>query len=256
MPQWDPTTYLEYADERGRPFVDLIARVPTEPRTIVDLGCGAGNLGEVLRSRWPQADIVGVDSSVEMIDRARQNDATSGTEYVLDDIATWRPETPVDLIVSNAAFQWMPDQLEIIPRLREYVAPGGVLAFQVPDNYDEPSHVLLRGLAADPRFVDHVGDIEGSRGVAPRTYLELLADDDWHLDVWGTTYLHVLPGDDPVFAWIRGTGARPYVQALPDRLRAEFEADYRAALRAAYPKRTYGTVLPFPRTFVVAKRRT
>ena len=256
MPQWDPTTYLRYADERGRPFVDLIARVPIDPRTIVDLGCGAGNLSGVLRSRWPQADLLGVDSSPEMIERAKRDDTTTGSTYELGDIATWRPAEPVDLIASNAAFQWVPDQLEIIPRLREHVAPGGALAFQVPNNFGEPSHVLLRELASDPRFADHTGHIEGARGVDPQTYLHLLADDDWHLDVWETTYLHVLQGDDPVFGWISGTGARPFLQALPDGLRAEFETDYQAALRAAYPQRAYGTVLRFQRVFVVATRRS
>ncbi|UYM06570.1 methyltransferase domain-containing protein [Solicola gregarius] len=254
MPQWSPTTYLRYAGERGRPFVDLVARVPIEPGTIVDLGCGPGQLSDVLRTRWPRADILGVDSSPEMIERARRDDAAERTSYVLGDIATWQAETPVDLIVSNAAFQWVPDQLEVIPRLREHVAPGGVLAFQVPNNFGEPSHVLLRELAADPRFAPHLGGIEGARGVDPSTYLDLLAADGWSIDVWETTYFHVLEGDDPVFAWVSGTGARPFLQALPDELRGAFEADYRAALRDAYPKRAYGTVLPFQRVFVVARR--
>lgn len=255
MPQWNPTTYLQYAAERGRPFVDLVARVPIEPRTIVDLGCGAGNLSEVLRGRWPGATILGIDSSPEMIERARRDDADPRTTYELGDIATWRPDAPVDLIISNAAFQWVPDQLDVIPRIREYVSPGGVLGFQVPNNFGEPSHVLLRELAADPRFAGHLGHVDGTRGVGPQAYLDLLADASWQPDVWQTTYLHVLEGDDPVFAWVSGTGARPFLQALPDELRVEFEAEYRAALREAYPKRAYGTVLPFPRTFVVARRR-
>lgn len=255
MPQWSPTIYLQYAGERGRPFVDLVARVPSEPATIADLGCGPGQLSAVLRSRWPDAQISGIDSSPEMIERARSDDVTSGTTYELGDIASWRPDAPVDLIISNAAFQWVPGQLEIIPRLREYVAPGGVLAFQVPNNFAEPSHALLRDLAADARFARHLSHIDGTRGVGPQTYLDLLAGSGWQLDVWQTTYLHVLDGDDPVFAWISGTGARPFLQALPDELRPAFEADYRAALRKAYPRRAYGTVLPFPRTFVVARRR-
>ena len=253
MPEWNPTTYLEYADERGRPFVDLIARVTTEPRTIVDLGCGPGQLSDVLRTRWPDASLLGVDSSPEMIERARRDDDAPRTAYELGDIANWKPEAPVDLIVSNAAFQWVPEQLEVIPRLREYVTPGGTLAFQVPNNFGAPSHVLLRELAADPRFASHVGHIAGARGVEPVTYLDLLAADGWKLDVWQTTYYHLLQGEDPVFAWVSGTGARPFLQALPDDLRPQFEADYRAALRTAYPQQSYGTVLPFQRVFVVAR---
>ena len=254
MPEWNPTTYLQYADERGRPFVDLIARVPTEPTTVVDLGCGPGQLSAVLRARWPGAQILGIDSSPQMIERADRDDADERTSYELGDIATWEPSEPVDLIVANAAFQWVPEQLEVIPRLRGHLTPGGVLAFQVPNNFGQPSHVLLRELADDPRFAGHLGHIKGARGVDPHTYLDLLAADGWALDVWETTYLHVLDGDDPVFGWVSGTGARPFLQALPDDLRAEFEADYRAALRESYPKRSYGTVLPFQRVFVVARR--
>ena len=255
MPQWSPATYLQYAGERGRPFVDLVAAVTTEPRTIVDLGCGPGQLSEVLRTRWPDADITGVDSSPEMIERARRDDIEPRTTYELADIATWQPARPVDLIVSNAAFQWVPEQLDVIPRLRDYVAPGGTFAFQVPNNFGEPSHGRLRELAQDSRFVEHLGDIDGVRGVDPQTYLELLAGDEWALDVWQTTYYHLLDGEDPVFDWVSGTGARPFLQALPDELRPVFEADYRAALRAAYPRQAYGTVLPFRRVFVVARRQ-
>ncbi|WP_370618036.1 methyltransferase domain-containing protein [Mumia qirimensis] len=255
MPSWDPGLYLTYESERARPFLDLVVRVPTEPRTIVDLGCGPGHLSAVLRQRWPQARITGVDSSPEMIEQARREGDGEGISYELGDIASWSPPAPVDLVVSNAAFQWVPEQLEVVPRLRRHVAPGGVLAFQVPDNHDEPNHVLLRELAGRAPYAEHAAGLATARGVSPAAYLDVLVDDGWDLDVWGTTYFHVLPGDDPVFRWISGTGARPVLQALPHELRAEFVENYKAALREAYPRREYGTVLPFPRTFVVAKRR-
>lgn len=255
MPRWDPTTYLSFADERGRPFVDLVARVPGNPATIVDLGCGPGHLTPVLRARWPAAQITGMDSSSAMIARAEaEAEADPDVCYVVADIETWRPPQPVDLIASNAAFQWVPTQLEVIPALLEHVTRGGTLAFQVPDNFAGPSHTLLAGLGADPRFARHTEDIATARGVSAETYLELFQRPGWSLDVWRTTYLHVLPGDDPVFAWISGTGARSYLQALPDDLRSTFETEYKAALREAYPRRDYGTVLPFDRVFVVATR--
>lgn len=254
MPQWSPTTYLQYAGERARPFADLVARVPIEPATVVDLGCGPGQLSAVLRERWPSARVHGVDSSPEMIERARRDDAVPGTTYELGDIATWKATEPVDLVISNAAFQWVPEQLEVIPRLRESVAPAGVLAFQVPNNFDEICHVLLRELAREPRYAPHLAGVDGARGVDPRTYLDLLADTGWSLDVWQTTYYHLLEGDDAVFRWVSGTGARPFLQALPESLRRGFEAEYRAALREAYPRRDLGTVLPFQRVFVVARR--
>lgn len=253
--RWDPGLYLAYESERARPFVDLVSRIPTEPRTIVDLGCGPGHLTAVLRDRWPDATVLGIDSSPEMVAQARREAADPQVSYALDDLASWAPPAPVDLVISNAAFQWVPDQLEVVPRLRDHVAPGGVLAFQVPDNHQEPNHVLLREIAGRPPYAEHAAGLASIRSVSPATYLDLLADDAWELDVWGTTYYHVLDGEDPVYRWISGTGARPVLEALPPGIRKDFVAEYKAALREAYPRRSYGTVLPFPRTFVVAKRR-
>lgn len=255
MPQWSPQTYLKFAGERSRPSLDLLNRVSVTPSSVVDLGCGPGHLTAVLRARWPEASIVGVDSSPQMVEQAERENVDPGAVYQLADIVDWAPSSPVDLIISNAAFQWVPNQLEILPVVAEHVARGGVLAFQVPNNFTDPSHSLLRELAADPRFVPYTAEIEGARGVDPATYLDLLADPDWSLDVWETTYLHQLTGEDAVFDWVSGTGARPFLQALPDEVRAVFEAEYRAALRGAYPPRSYGTVFPFSRVFVVAQRR-
>ncbi|ACQ82324.1 Trans-aconitate 2-methyltransferase [Beutenbergia cavernae DSM 12333] len=254
MPHWDPTSYLTYADERSRPFVELVGRVPRAPRTIVDLGCGPGHLSAVLRTRWPEAEILGIDSSPQMIERAVAENTDARTSYRLGDIASWAPPSPVDLVVSNAALQWVPDQLDVARRLREHVAPGGALAIQVPHNHDEPSHRLLRDVAAREPYAQHTEHVTLSRGTSATAYLEALAGPGWSIDAWETTYLHVLDGDDPVLAWISGTGARPVLQALPDELRRRFEAEYGAALRDAYPRRPFGTVLPFPRTFVVATR--
>lgn len=252
--RWNPQTYLAFVDERSRPFVDLVARVEGDPGTIADLGCGPGHLTEVLRRRWPEADILGVDSSPEMIDRAVAGNTDLRARYLIADVSEWVPEEPVDLIVSNATLQWLPDPLATVARLREHVASRGTLAFQVPNNFAEPSHVLLHEISArDPyaRFTEH---LHLPRGVDATTYLEWLSRPGWALDAWETTYLHVLHGDDPVFDWISGTGARPVLQALPEDLRTPFVAEYKAALRAAYPARPFGTVLPFQRAFVVARR--
>lgn len=254
MPTWDPGDYLTYADERSRPFLDLVARVPGQPRSIVDLGCGPGHLSAVLRRRWPDADILGIDSSVQMVEQAVRDNDDEHTAYELADLTRWKPAAPVDLVISNAALQWVPDQLAVIERLRDQLAPGGTLAFQVPHNFDEPSHGLLREISAREPYAAYTEGLHRTGGVGPETYLDRLGEPGWRLDVWETTYFHVLSGEDPVFAWIRGTGARPVLQALPDELRARFEDEYRAALRDAYPVRSYGTVLPFPRVFAVAVR--
>jgi trans-aconitate 2-methyltransferase len=254
VPQWSPQTYLAFADERSRPFVDLLARVPGEHRSIVDLGCGPGHLTALMRSRWPSAEVVGVDSSPEMIARATSENTDPHARYVEGAIGDWFPDEPVDLIISNAAFQWVPGQLEIIPQLREHLTPGGVLAFQVPNNFRGPSHVLLRELAAADPYARYADGKALSSGVPAATYLDLLAGPGWTVDAWETTYLHVLAGEDAVFGWMSGTGARPVLQALPDELRPQFVDDYRSVLRQAYPQQSYGTVMPFPRVFVVVSQ--
>lgn len=256
MADWDPTTYRQFADERARPFADLIGRVDaTDPAYVVDLGCGPGELTASLAERWPTADVLGVDSSPEMVATASAL-AGGRLRFRAGDIAGWTPERPVDVLVSNAALQWVPGHVELLPSLVAALAPGGRLAFQVPGNFDQPSHVLLRELAADPRFAAFTdGRIRPSAYDAER-YLDELVTLGCRVDGWETTYLHVLSGPDPVFRWISGTGARPVLQALPDDLRARFEVEYRQRLQEAYPERSSRTVLPFRRVFVVAGKES
>lgn len=249
---WDPATYLQYGDERARPFVDLVARIgATAPRSVVDLGCGTGNLTALLKRRWPEADVVGVDSSPEMVAAAEPD---SGVRMVVGDLRDWAPGSPVDVLVSNAALQWVPDHLALLPRLVGQVAPGGWFAFQVPGNFSAPSHAVRHRLEQDPRFAPYLEGVTGPDAHDPEVYLEVLLDLGCEVDAWETTYLHVLPGDDPVFAWAVGTGARPTLEALPDGPRQEFEEEFRSALRDAYPSTRHGTVLPFRRVFVVARQ--
>ena len=249
---WDPDRYLVYADERGRPFVDLLARVAAEtPARIVDLGCGPGNLTALLAERWPTADVLGVDSSPEMVAQAAAT--VPSLRFVEGDLRTWEPAGPVDVLFSNATYQWVPDHLDLLPRLVGHVAAGGWLALQVPGNHDEPSHVLLRELAADPRFAPYTKGVARPHSHDPAVYAEALLDLGLRVDAWETTYLHLLAGEDPVFTWISGTGARPVLQALPEDLRADFVAEYKTLLRDAYPAGRHGTVLPFRRVFAVGQ---
>ena len=254
MPTWDPQRYLEFADERGRPFADLLARVGADdPRSVVDLGCGPGQLTATLVPRWPTARVTGLDSSPEMVARASQH-AGPRLSFAVADLARWAPAEPVDVVVSNAALQWVPGHRDLLPRLVDALAPGGWLAFQVPGNFDEPSHRLLHELAGSPPYAEHAGGLARPASGDPVDYLADLQRLGCTVDAWETTYLHVLTGPDPVFRWISGTGARPVLQALPEDLRRPFEAEYKTRLRAAYPERSFGTVLPFRRVFVVAHR--
>lgn len=255
MATWDPATYLQFSDERARPFDDLVARVgATAPRYVVDLGCGPGQLTASLTERWPLALIEGVDSSPEMIERAKQHEIGE-VHFILGDVATWQPQRPVDVLISNATLQWVPGHRDMLARLVEAISQDGWLAFQVPGNFGEPSHQLLRSLAADPRYAAATREVEYPEAYDAATYLAELAALGCRVDAWETTYLHVLSGDDAVFRWISGTGARPVLQALDDDKREVFVAEYKASLRAAYPQASFGTVLPFRRVFVVAQRQ-
>jgi trans-aconitate 2-methyltransferase len=256
---WDPDRYLAYADERGRPFVDLLARVHAEtPHTVVDLGCGPGNLTALLVDRWPGADVTGVDSSPEMIESARE---ILGVRWEVGDLREWARRdplalsAPIDVLVSNATLQWVPEHLELLPGLLDRVAPGGWFAFQVPGNFDEPSHTSRTELAAREPYAAHVRDASVPTSHGPDDYARVLLDLGCEVDAWETTYLHVLTGEDPVFRWVSGTGARPTLQALPDDLRPGFEEEFKAMLRDAYPADSAGRViLPFRRIFVVAQK--
>jgi trans-aconitate 2-methyltransferase len=256
MVAWNPDTYLQFADERSRPFADLLARVgATDPAVVVDLGCGPGQLTASLARRWPGASVLGIDSSAAMVERAREH-AGERVRFVEGDLRTWSPEEPVDVLVSNATLQWVPDHRALLPRLLEAVRPGGWLAFQVPGNLDEPSHTLRSELAAEEPYAAHTAGVAAPLSHDPTTYLDLLAGLGCTVDAWETTYLHLLtdPEDpDPVFTWVSGTGARPTLQALPDDLRPGFEEEFKRRLRAAYPARPYGVVLPFRRIFAVAR---
>jgi trans-aconitate 2-methyltransferase len=186
-----------------------------------------------------------------MIAKARATE--SRIAWDVADLRDWAPAAPVDVLVSNATLQWVPGHLDMLPRLVSSVAPGGWLAFQVPGNFDQPSHTIRAELAAEEPYAAHTGGVAVPSSHDPAVYLEALADVGCTVDAWETTYLHVLTGPDPVFTWVSGTGARPTLQALPDDLRPEFEAELRRRLAAAYPQQDHGVVLPFRRVFVVAE---
>jgi trans-aconitate 2-methyltransferase len=251
---WDPKLYGRFAGERNRAFVDLVGRVGAEaPARVVDLGCGDGSLTETLADRWPAASVLGVDSSEEMLAdaAARKSDRLS---FMLGRIEDWRPDGPVDVLVSNAALQWVPRHVTLLPRLVGALAPGGWLAIQVPGNFEAPSHATLRALCNSPRWVDTLG----TGGLwpeipSPAEYVRRLASLGCTVDAWETTYAQVLQGDDPVLTWMRGTALRPVLARLSSGEAAEFEAELGARLREAYPRETYGTVLPFRRIFAVAQ---
>ena len=258
---WDPTAYLRFAGERARPFAELLSRVHADtPRVVVDLGCGDGSATATLAQRWPGARVTGVDSSPSMLAAAAAHAVAGRLQFVAGDLRDWRPAEPVDVLVSNAALHWAPGHGAVVARWAGELAAGGWLALQVPGNQAAPTHALLADLVSHPRWAARLapGDDSVLRPAAvlePTGYLDVLTAAGLSGDVWETTYLHVLSGDDPVLGWVSGTVLRPVLARLSPADGAELTAEYGAALRAAYPPRPDGrTVLPFRRVFAVGHR--
>ncbi|HKT05397.1 MAG TPA: methyltransferase domain-containing protein [Rugosimonospora sp.] len=258
---WDPEQYLKFADDRGRPFADLLARVAVpDAAQVVDLGCGPGNATATLTARWPKATVLGVDSDPAMVEAAGAAAEPPRLSFTQGDVRTWAPDGPVDVIVSNAVLQWVPGHTELLPRWVAALSPGGALAFQVPRMSGSLAGQVFSGIAGAPRWRELLSGISAptvgavDNGVVRPTdeYVTLLAGLGCRVDAWETVYYHVLSGADPVLEWFSSTGLRPFLAALEPDARAEFRDEVADALRAAYPRRSFGTVLPFRRIFVVA----
>src|SRR5215472_2072012 len=254
MPQWDAEQYLKFHLERTQPVIDLIQRIDLQdPRRIMDLGCGPGKSTEALRNRWPTAEIVGLDNSAAMIERARQGFPEGN--WTVGNAATWEPAEPFDLVFSNAMFQWVPDHERLVSHLFDQVAEGGALAVQAPAHYDSALHREIIEVSRDPRWTD---GMEGARRAMtnhpPEFYYDLLARRASLLHIWETTYYHVLAGPEKVLEWFRGSGLRPFLEALTaDEERRSLEKALRARYERSYPRRADGRILfPFRRLFFVA----
>jgi trans-aconitate 2-methyltransferase len=256
MAHWNAAHYLKYGDERTRPAADLAARVNLDaPRTIVDLGCGPGNSTQVLRRRWPEAELLGVDHSPEMIQAARQ--AFPDQNWRLADVSHWTPSEPVGLVYSNAALQWLPNHRSLVPRLFSLVAAGGALAFQIPSGNFATVRKLIHDISHEPAWSDRMDAPRRALTMeSPVFYYDALAGEASAVDIWETEYQHVLPSREAIVDWMAGTGLRPFLAALDTAAeRQEFLAELHRRVHDAYELRVDGKVLfPFGRTFVIAYR--
>lgn len=263
---WDPARYLRYADQRSRPFQDLLGRVPAgQPHRVADLGCGPGNATALLSRRWPEAVVVGVDSSAEMIEAATAGAddelTTSGRlSFERGDVREWRPAEQLDVLITNATLQWVPGHLDLLPTLLGHIAPGGWFAMGVPGNFGAPSHTLLADLQRESRWADLVtGEQFRPASHEPAEYLRALTEAGAEAEVWETTYYYVLPGVNGVLDFVSSTALRPVLSELggpgTDAAHAFTDA-YADALRTAYPPEMLGgrtvQVLPYRRLFAIA----
>lgn len=256
MLDWNPALYSRYEDQRTRPARELLARVPlADAANVVDLGCGPGNSTELLAQRFAQARVVGVDNSESMLDSARKR--LPGADFEWGDIAQWAPKVAPDLIYANASLQWVAEHASLIPRLFASLAPGGVLAIQMPDNRAEPSHRLMREVAAEAPWNTAIGDADRLRtpllGIG--AYYDLLAPQASAVDVWHTVYQHPMASAEAIVEWVRATGLKPFIDPLSEPLREHFLAQYTQRVAKAYPVHADGQrLLAFPRMFIVAQR--
>lgn len=260
MADWNAAQYQKFEEERTRPALDLLAHVPIDdPGAVTDLGCGPGNSTELLVYRYPNAEVTGIDSSPAMIAKAKTR--LPEVPFVLGDIADWAPELPPDLIFSNATLQWLSDHAGLFPRLAGVLPQGGALAVQMPDNLDEPCHVLMRDTARFGPWAEKLGpsvtERSGARAVIGtfNDYYRMLRPLCRRVDLWRTIYVPQLKGIEGIVEWLKGTGLRPFLDPLSENERTDFLAMYSAALATAYDVEQDGTVLlPYPRLFIVAQK--
>lgn len=250
MADWNPSLYLQYGEERTRPAAELLARVQLDDAaSIVDLGCGPGNSTALLRQRWPDADITGVDNSPAMLEEARA--ALPGCHFVEADIRQYRPQEPLSLIYANASLQWIPNHYDLLPHLVSLLRLNGVLAIQMPDNWLEPTHVAMRDVASEQGYPN--------RGREPlpgvHAYYDILTEAGCEVDIWRTTYFHKMASHQAMIDWVSATGLRPWLQDLNESEQKNYLKRYHQLLEAQYPLQENGQILlAFPRLFIVAKR--
>lgn len=256
MTDWNPTQYLAFADERAQPALDLIARLPNRtPALIHDLGCGPGNSTALLAKAFPSATLTGIDSSHAMISKARQ--AVPRAKFIVGDVADWQPHPDADLVFSNALFQWLPEHPRHLARILQALKPGAILAVQMPDNLGEQSHVQMAKLAQKQAYVGKLAKATSARAaiLSPQGYHQILRPLCARLDIWKTSYLHLLQGHQGIIDMLSTTGLRPYLDPLDVTQKTAFLAEYKKAITPHYPVMDDGLLLyAFPRLFLLAVR--
>ena len=254
MADWSPEKYLAFATERARPAADLIAQIKgPEPQVIVDLGCGPGNSTAQLRQRFPRAVLTGIDASPAMIEKAKASGVDA--RFEIADVAQWLPGKDVDLVFSNALFQWLPDHMAVLEQIFRHLRNGAVLAVQMPDNLNEPSHASMGAVAAQGPWSGKLASAARKPLAAAHHYYEMLKPMAETVEVWRTTYHHALEGHQGIIDMLSSTGLRPFLDPLSEDERAQFLKEYRSAVAQHYPVMAGGKVLlPFPRLFLLASR--
>ncbi|SCH63929.1 Trans-aconitate 2-methyltransferase [uncultured Ruminococcus sp.] len=254
MSDWSSSQYLKFKSQRTQPAIDLANRITaSSPSNILDVGCGPGNSSQVLKQRFPNASVLGIDSSEDMIRSASQT--YRDIEFRLCDAQTELPglHRTFDVVFSNACLQWIPDHPRLIPSLMEQLVPGGCLAVQIPMNEHEPIHQIIQKIASSPEWKPRFPNPRIFYTLSPGGYFDLLSKLTRQFDLWQTTYFHIMSSHQDILEWYRGTGLRPYLSVLSQPDQASFESQILKELQAAYPKQENGEIIfHFPRFFFLA----
>lgn len=254
MKDWSAAQYIKFEDERSRPVIDLIARIPIMPKKIVDIGCGPGNSTALLAQRWPKAALVGFDSSPDMIREAQAR--LQHGHFYHSDIQSFTPDQDTDLLFSNAVFQWLPDHINELQRLFSELKAGAVLAVQMPDNLNEPMHIAMRELSTESRWKHKLAGKARNPLPSVIDYYNVLAPQAMSFDIWHAIYNHTMENVDAIVEWVKGAALRPFLEPLNEQETRMFLEAYKERLVETYATTSDGKILlRFPRLFIVAQKR-
>jgi trans-aconitate 2-methyltransferase len=256
MTSWNPTLYLRFENERTQAARDLLHRVPYDrPSRVIDLGCGPGNSTVLLRRRWPEAEIIGLDNSESMLEEARKT--YPKIAWQRGDIGQWEEAGAFDIVFANASLQWIPDHEHLIPRLVRSLRAGGYLAAQLPAIYNQLGVRIIRELAERSEWRAHgLHQIEGYGMDQPERYYDYLSRAGAIPQLWETLYFHVMDSPDEAVEWYRSTGLRPYLALLPAQEdQTRFLEQLARQFAGVLSRQTDGRVLfPFRRFFLLAQK--
>jgi trans-aconitate 2-methyltransferase len=251
---WNPEQYLKFDEERTRPSIDLVARIPIDnPSSIIDIGCGPGNSTQVLARRWPGCKIVGVDNSPAMIERAKKDYPRQ--EWRILDAGKDEIEGTFEIVFSNATIQWIPNHADLLKKFHGLLTKKGIIAIQIPLFWDMPIGKTIANIATSERWSPLTGRVSDLFSIHdPSYYYDKLSELSGSIDIWVSDYFHVLDSHVSIFEMIRSTGLRPYLERLrTEQEKNEFEGAVLREIARDYPLQKNGRVLfPFKRLFFVA----
>ncbi len=256
MGNWNPEQYLKYKSERTQPSIDLVSRIKIEnPKNIIDIGCGPGNSTQILHQRWPSAEIVGLDHSEEMIKKAREDYPEQ--KWLAADVSSFKSNIFYDIVFSNAVLHWIPHHEILVPNLFKLVRNRGAMAVQVPANHESPLHKALLSVSSGEKWHRYTKGCEKMLHHHPAEYYyQLLTPIASKIELWETTYYHILPSHQGLIEWGKGTAMKPYLDRLPDDSKKNrFEKEVLAGCKKAYKRQKDGSIVfRFNRLFFIAYR--